>query len=48
MSLICFRILHVMTDVQGLFIGSFLRKLDTDNELLMEVFGGSERMIDEN
>lgn len=48
MSLICFRILHVMTDVQGLFIGSFLRKLDADNELLIEVFSDSERMIDEN
>ena len=48
MSLICFSILHVMTDVQGLFIGSFFRKLDTDNELLIEVFSDSERMIDEN
>ena len=48
MSPMCFSILHVKADLQGLFIGSFFRKLDIDNELLIKVFKDSERMIDEH
>ena len=47
MSPVCFNILRVMADLQGLFIGSFLRKFDTDDALLIEVFNESERIIDE-
>ena len=46
MSLMCFSILHLIADLQGLFFGSFLTKLDTDDALLIEVFNESERMID--
>ena len=46
MSLMCFSILHIIADLQGLFFGSFLTKLDTDDALLIEVFNESERMID--
>ena len=41
----CFNILHVMADLQGLFTESFSRKLDTDDALLIEVFNESEKMI---
>ena len=47
MSPVCFNILRVMADLQGLFNGSFLRKFDTDDALLIEVFNESERIIDE-
>ena len=43
----CISILHLMADLQGLFIGSFLRKLDTDEALLIEVFTQSEKMVEE-
>ena len=46
MSPMCFNILHLMADLLGLFIGSFLRKLDTDDALLIEVFTESERIVE--
>ena len=46
MSPMCFSILHVMADLQGLFLRSFVRNLDTDYALLIEVFTESEIMID--
>ena len=46
MSLMCFSILHVMAELQALFVGSILKILDTDSELLIELFNNSERMTD--
>ena len=46
MSPMCFSILHVMADLQGLFLRSFVRNLDTDYALLIEMFTESERMTD--
>ena len=46
MSPMCFSIRHVMADLQGLFLRSFVRNLDTDYALLIEMFTESEIMID--
>ena len=42
LSPICLSILHMMTDLEEVFVSKFLRKLDTDEATLFDVFRLSE------
>ena len=46
MSPMCLGILHLMADLEGIMINDFLRKLDTDDAIIMDVYGESMRFID--
>ena len=46
LSPICLSILHLMADLEGKFVGSFLRQLDASDALIVDVFGISEMMVD--
>ena len=43
LSPMCLNILHLMAD-EGIFVAAFLRKLDTNEAIIIEVFSQSERM----
>ena len=46
MSPICLGILHLMADLEELMIGDFLRKLDTDDAIIIDVYGESMSFIE--
>ena len=46
LSPICLSILYLMADLEGKFVGSFLRQLDASDALIVDVFGLSEMMVD--
>ena len=45
MSPLCLAILHLLADLQGVMIGDYLRKLDTDDAVIMDVFGLSKKFV---
>ena len=44
MSPLCLDILHLLADLQGVKISDYLRKLDTDDAVIMDVFGLSKKI----
>ena len=46
MSPTCVGILHLFADLDAIMIGDFLRKLDTDDAVIMDVYGESMRFIE--
>ena len=46
LSPMCLGILHIFSDLEGVFVCGFLRKLDKNDATIFEVFGLSENFID--
>ena len=46
LSPVSFSILHILADLEKAFVSKFLRKLDTDEATLFEVFGLTEKFVD--
>ena len=46
LSPMCLGILHIFADLKGVFVNDFLRKLDCDDSLLIDVYRVSEEFVE--